>query len=62
MMFEKYQNFISKTDFFFLQHFEFRSHVNNWSQCKNGNFKHQFFTFGANKSLLKTNDQHLHAV
>ncbi|MDF4275709.1 hypothetical protein P3372_27360, partial [Vibrio parahaemolyticus] len=59
--FGKYQNFISKTEFF-LQHFEFRSHANNWSQCKNGIFKHQFFTYGTTKSLLKTNYQHLHAV
>lgn len=53
MMFGKYLNFISKTEFFFffLQHFEFRSHANNWSQCKNGIFKHEFVTYGANKSL-----------
>ena len=49
MMFEKYQNVISKTDLF-LQHFEFHSHANNWSQCKNGTFKHMGF-FGAKNKL-----------
>ena len=61
MMFGKYQNFISKTEFF-LQHFEFCSLVNNWSQWKNGIFKQLIFSDEAKHLSLETNHQHFHAV